>query len=440
MHFFKVLPVVSLMMFSSVSFGAGMCSDLFSDKTAVADPEAPLTKEEENTLSEAAKISEEIEEQDGALKKIAIQHLYEKAVTFLQKNVTGTSIRSTEALKNRRKLQLIGFLKGGKFSEAINIYRHVFENVELSYHRINQDMGTLERLRAQPKIDKSDMANIQARLQVYQRRFAASYGEYVSVRTYLEKVGVDPATDAVTAEAAQKTLMFLGVHKFNEKNVDYKSLEIPAERPTLTEIKNLFRSKAQYTRMKLFSDFKAEVVTVLKFIFSSEIIIGTVDSIFNKFPTEASLKLKKFTGLMQTEKIRSRYLNVVIDIETLPQDSALRLEALRKKNASTPNDELLITYARTVDFSDSWNSLKESAKEKTLRDSDVIYKKFYDRMLEAEAKALKMGDISIFDKDSNIDNMIVVIQTGLILKYVGPSVFESGSELYGYVLTILGAQ
>lgn len=280
MNLFKALSIVSLLMFSSVSFGAGMCSDLFQEDTVISDEEKPLTLEEEQTLSEAAKISEEVEEQNGALKKIAIQHLYEKAITFLQTKVTGTSIRSTEALKNRRKLQLIGFLKGGKYSEAINIYRHVFENVELSFHRINQDMGTIERLRAQPELDKSDMANLQMRLQVYQRRFAASYGEYISIRTYLEKLGSDPAIDAVTAETAQKTL----------------------------------------------------------------------------------------------------------------------------------------------------------------RDSDVIYKKFYDRMLEAEAKALKMGDISIFDKDSNIDNMIVVIQTGLILKYVGPTVFQSGTELYSYVLTVLGAQ
>jgi hypothetical protein len=243
----------------------------------------------------------------------------------------------------------------------------------------------------------------------------------------------------VTAEAATKTLLYLGVHKFNETNIDYKSLEIPTERPTMAEIKDLFRSKAQYTRIKLFSDFKAEIVTVVKYILSSEILIGTVDSIFNKFPSETALKLKRFTGLMQTEKIRTRYLNVVIDIETLPHDDRLRFETLRKKNAATPNDELLITYARTVDFSDSWNSLKATAKAKTLVENDVIYNKFYERMVEAEAKAVRMGDISIFDKDSNIDNIIVVIQTGLILKYAGPAVFHSAPELWTYVLSVLGA-
>lgn len=400
--------------------------------------QVPFAADEEKILSEADKLTNQIEEQNGALKKIAIQHLYERAIDFLQTKVTGSSIRSTEAIKNRNKLQLIYFLKSGKDSSAINIYRQIFDGVELSYYRIKQDLATLEKLHQLPKVDKTEIVNLQLRLQVYQRRFAKNYGEYLEIRSYLENVGSDPKSDPMMAETAKKTLRFLGVHKFAEKNIDYISLEIPEQRPTITDIKQLFRSKAQYTRMKLFGDFKAEILTVVRYLISSEVVIGTIDSIFNKFSYSTALKLKKFTGLLQSKKIRSRYLNVVIDIETLPEDMNLKLESLRKKNAGTPNDELMITFARTVDFSESWNNLKEAAKEKSLRDNDIIYKNFYDRMLLAEAKATKLSDISIFDKDSNIDNMIVIIQTGLILKFAGPEVFHSASGFFNYVLSILG--
>ena len=386
---------------------------------------------------EAKNISDELSEQDEALKKIAIQHFYEGAIRFLQTKITGSSIHSTGAQRDKNKFQLIRFLFAGKHDAAINLYRKVFDNVELSYYRIQQDLETLRRLEAAPESSHIDIAKLELKLQVYQRRFAKHYGEYLVVRAYLEKVSNDKTLNTVFVETAKTTLKYLGIHKFSEIHEDFAALEIPESRVTIQEIKSLFRSKALYTRIKLWNDFKAEIYSVIKYIISSEVIVGTIEGAFNKFPPNVALKLKEFTGLLRSAKHRFRYTKLIFDLETYPSDVPLRLEELRRKNSTTPNDELLITYVRMVDFSDSWNDMKAYAKTKADNGTNRIYQNFYDRMLAAEDKALALkSDISGLELSSNIDTIIVMIQTGLILKYAGPQTFATLNDFFSYAATV----
>lgn len=386
-------------------------------------------------------IIDTLNEQETSLKLIAIQHFYQNAVNFLQKHVTVSSFRSTTAIQERNKMNMIDFLKNGKYEEAIDIYRDKFDAVELSYWMIKNDQKALSALEKKgtlsPKLI-SARTKLRVRLQIFERRFAKHYGEYISIRTYLEKIVEEAEVSPIFLDAAKKTIRYLGVHKFSKVYEDFKSLNIPEKRPSLSDIKNLYRSKAKFTRLKLWNDFKNEIISVIKFAISSEVVIGAVHRIFNKFPPNVAFHLKAFTGVLESAKLNNRYLPLLVEIESLPDDQSLRLEDLRQKNSTTPHDELLITYARMVDFTDSWNELKAHAATRAEEPNNLIYKKFYERMLDAEQKAMKLPDRSLFEETSNIDTIFIVIQAGIVLKLVGVEKIKSWDDLARFLSFIPG--
>jgi len=379
----------------------------------------------ENSVSISApteSLFNKIGDQQSSLIKVGFQQFYEAAILFFQKKVTVSSLRSTTAIQQRNKLNMIHFLLSGKHNEAIDIYRRVFEDVELSYWVIKQNhayLNQLEQMSVTPEVIKSSIS-VKRKIRIFERRFAENYGEYIEVRKYLEDVIKSKTGNLIFQEAAANTLKYLGVHKFSEKNPDFKALNIPERRVKIEEIKELYRSGARFTRMKLWKDFKKEIISVFKYFMSSEILLkgieGTIDRI--PAPAQAKVKIKTVFGFMKSASLRNRYLPLIVDIESLPNDNRMRLEELRRKNTISASDEFLITFARTTDFSDTWNTLKAEAALRAEEPNNRVYKNFYERMLAAENKALHLGDISLFEQGSNIDVTLAIIQAGIVL-YVG---------------------
>ncbi len=420
---------------------APQCRVLVSSITAVAAPAAPRSeptaepkKTEARDLSELteADITREIEAQDSALWKIGVQHFYERAINFLQKHVTVSSVRSGLARQRSRKLSLIHFMNEGKSDEATDIYRKQFDDVELSYWLIKNFRAQLAVLPEGSVV----RFKINRRLKWAELKFAQNYGEYISVRSYLESINENSSSKPLFLATAQKTLRNLGAHKFSEIYPEYASVHIPEERPELREIKALFRSSTHYTRLKLWSDFKSEIFSALRYFVSSEVLVGALDSVVNRFPPVASDKLKSAMGLVRSAQLRQRNLPQLVEIESLPNDANLRLEELRQKNTLTKNDELLVTYARTVEFTDSFNEIKQAAMLRAKNPDDNIHRDFYQRMLQAEERAFNLPDISLYERMSNIDVMYTLIQCGIIIKVAGPHVFHSAAEFFNFLVGV----
>lgn len=94
-----------------------------------------------------------------------------------------------------------------------------------------------------------------------------------------------------------------------------------------------------------------------------------------------------------------------------------------------------MTFARTVELTESWNQLRDSARALSEAEpGNQIQNSFYQRMLKSEARALKLPDISLYERTSNIDNLYTLIQCGIIIKILGPSVFHSTSEMFSFML------
>jgi hypothetical protein len=376
------------------------------------------------------KSTDQLKAQDKALSKIDLEHFYQLAIRVLQQHVTVSSVRSTLAKERSRQLNLTHFLSQGKHNEAIDIYRQLFDNVELSYWLIKNTQAQLKT----ENLDATIKSKLEKRLFLHSRKFAQNYGEYIDVRTLLENPTAQANSTPLFIETAQKTINYLGVHKYSEAKADFASLKIPEERVTLRDIKTLYRSSSLFTRLKLLGDFKSEILTALRYMVSSEILVGTVDRVINKFPPATADKLKSMLGLVRSAHLRHRTLPLIIEIESLPHDAEMRLTELRKKNSITTHDELLVTYARTVEFSDSFNSIKAHAKIRAQEPENTIQKNFYERLVDAEARAAKLPDISLYEKTSNIDNLYTLIQTGIILKVTGPEVFSSFTDFLNFVL------
>ena len=397
---------------------------------------APPARPKRNVVETRAEITRELKAQDQALWKVNLQHFYESAVQFMQKRVTVSSVRSTLAQQGSRKLNLIHFLGQGKHNEAIDIYRRTFDKVELSFWTIKLTEQQLQS----PNLTVFEKWNLQRRLLLNKRSFAQNYGEYVSVRQYLESVDASTNASPLYFETAERVLKNLGVHKFSEVKPDFAALRIPEQRVSLVAVKELFRSESQYTRFKLLADFRSEIGTALRYLVSSEILVGAVDSIINTLPkvgfkVEAVDKLKNLVGLMRSAQLRHRALPQIIEIENLPHDLDMRLMELRKKNSLTTHDELLVTYARTVEFTDTFNELKAHAAKKGEEPNNIIMKHFHERLLAAETRAAELPDISLYEKMSNIDLMYTLVQAGIVLKMTGPQVFNSFSDFFNYMLS-----
>ena len=263
-------------------------------------------------IKSAEEITRELEEQDRSLWRINIQHFYESAVQFFQKRVTVSSVRSTLAQERSRKLNLIHFLSQGKHNEAIDIYRRIFDNVELSYWTIK----TTERQLLQEDLPVTTKIRLEKRLLWTKRLFAQNYGEYIAVRSYLQNIDGNSNASPLFIETAAQVLKYLGVHKFSEVNPDFASLHIPEDRVPLQEVKNLFRSGSEYTRYKLLGDFRNEIFSALRYLVSSEILVSGVDAVLNRFPPHAADKLKNLVGLMRSAQLRQRNLPQLVEIHT----------------------------------------------------------------------------------------------------------------------------
>lgn len=395
-------------------------------------PPALVAATSEAALPTVEQVTQEIRAQDKALFRIDLQHFYESAVRFMQKHVTGSSVRSSLARESSRRMNMTFFLNAGKSNEAIDIYRRLFDDVELSYWIIK---NSREQLQSLPE-NSSLRFKLQKRILRANFKFAQNYGEYIGVRAYLEKMSEPGAASPQFVEAAQKTLRALGVHKFSEVNPDFASLRIPENRVQLADIKALFRSSAHYTRLKLWHDFKSEIASALRYFVSAEVLVGRIEDVLNRFPPRVSDKLKSLTGLIRSAQMRQRTLPQLVEIESSIPDIKVRLDMLRQKNTLSPHDELLVSYARTVEFTEGFNDIKAEAKRLSEQPDDNIHKAFYQRLLAAEERAAKLPDISLYEKMSNIDVLFTLVQCGIIIKVTGPQVFHSTTEFLNFLVGV----
>jgi hypothetical protein len=263
------------------------------------------------------------------------------------------------------------------------------------------------------------------------KEYGENYAEYIRARQKLEKL-IDEAKSQVVrlADSENSSDTYLQIQK-----IDHEKFALNAEKVLdALQIKVLLSSapnsglrQRSISTKELHAFFTREHEAIEAHLISdlteeqsirrwSAIypVLETFRALVYRLPTWAVRPTSLALGLSYNHYVREKYFP---DIERLfryrnnPDHSIENLyEELTKINAqytSVREDEFLVTLARVKDCTRLWVELKREAKRMADTTEDSIYDQYYARMLEAESRALKMGDLPLYFEGSAVDKKVV---------------------------------
>jgi hypothetical protein len=195
-------------------------------------------------------------------------------------------------------------------------------------------------------------------------------------------------------------------HKFNLR------------RPTLAELDDLYREESNKTaaiQERLTRELVEERKLFVRLMFISPESVDAVTQVITTMsqkslgkPFVALFKpLLEIMGLSRDAVVRKRYLPTVFEIISMAEspDGMARLNAFRASNIHYKKDQLLVTYARMVNGTETWQQMKDKVEELAYdrpRDANrrvvsQIWANFDARLDAAVEEAGKAGDLALAD-------------------------------------------
>ncbi|MEK7354820.1 MAG: hypothetical protein AAB250_00125, partial [Bdellovibrionota bacterium] len=359
----------------------------------------------------------------------------------------------------KAKLRLDSFddhLVAGENGPAVDIYRTLFREVELKFWIVKSVDKRLSEL--DKSVGSRETGDVKAeRLSLAKERSDAlkligeNYGEYVSARELLEKIiategnigpsvfGPAPAPPgheshaerALYAAAAKKVMASLGIKNLAQL---FPKLGLPNERAALADLKTLFRTEPEALKAKLKKDRADGRWATLKVFTLAGPILNAIDGMVSRFPAKFADSIRAITGLAHRVSIRNKYIPMIERVLNLPENPLMRLELVRKLNSQNPNDEFLVVFARTVDATQTWSDMKAEAVKQGA--TNTIYATYAERMVDAEARAKKAGDLALNYDSSPADKVALVTAAAIpAVGYAGHTYLpEISSALHGFAV------
>lgn len=358
----------------------------------------------------------------------------EKKVAALREE-NGQIERQSTADARRKEAQLSIHIQRGERNAAIDLYRTIFRSVEYSYLRILQIRDQLQALESQATDDAQLAMGIQDQhflLSAESRKllieFGSNYSEYIRARQKLEKLIDDARSQASrflddenSADNTQQIQAEDRKRFADNAEIVLKSLQITSllsafpdsglrEEPiTVKELHDFFRAEPEAQIANVQSDLTEE-----QRIRRWAILYPAIEAfrfLVYRLPIWAVRPTSMAMGISYNHYVREKYFP---DIERLVRYSAgqgkpidFLYEELAKINSKfhiIRQDEFLVTLARIKDATKLWIDLKAEAKR--LSNTDPIYAAYYERMITAEGRALKLGDLPLYFEGSNADKKI----------------------------------
>lgn len=146
----------------------------------------------------------------------------------------------------------------------------------------------------------------------------------------------------------------------------------------------------------------------------------------------------EFTGIAKDSVVRKRYLPAIFEIISMKDspDGMARLNALRQSNVRFKNDQLLVTYARMVNGTETLQQMKNKVESLAYADPKVVkanrqvvsdlWANFDARLDKAIAEANKLGDLALNEKTSPYQALGIITRAGIgaSAHYLGPIVAD----------------
>lgn len=396
------------------AFGKEACVEIFIQNTpAVSETsvreEVSKSPEKEKTALE--KITQE--QLEAAAKELAEQMSSLESKIEWWSNLTGQYERtSLFALRDRRKKFIFYFEKSNELYEAVNIYRETFKNLELSFLQMKKYYST-------PVAERGALYSAK-QIKEIETVFGENYGDYKHVRQYLEAMMVKEPSDATSPEGlayanAKYVLGRLGVPVMAER---FEGLAATRERPSLTEIENLFRSTPGPLFAKLKRDLREErSLAIRTFVYGTLQLQAIQQLIFKVLPAKLKEPITNFLGINYNSYVLKRYLSdieLVVSAKT-PEN---QLAVFREIAAKHSSNDFYLTFARLVSYTDIWINLRKLVVE---RKDAAVYKRLLEDMDKAEAQLKDYSFLPQFHKPSLIDHFT---------KWIAPIGITSATYFY----------
>jgi hypothetical protein len=187
-------------------------------------------------------------------------------------------------------------------------------------------------------------------------------------------------------------------------------------RPTLHELDQLYREESLRTEAineRLERELTQERKLFVRLMFVSPESVDAVTDVITAASQKLAAKpfvwffkpLLEMCGLSRDAVVRRRFLPSVFEIISMNDgpDGMARLNALRTSNIHFKKDQLLITYARMVNGTETWQQMKDKVetlaydkpKDASRRVISQIWANFDARLDSAVTEADKQGDLAL---------------------------------------------
>lgn len=404
---------------------------------ASSDLDLEITDQAANELSCQRLLDESVAQTMAQSDLVTILEL-EKRISQLRED-NGQIERRNVAENRKREAQLSIHIQRGEQNAAIDLYRTIFRSVEYSYLRVKQirmELATLAPLSVEDmelgsKIHDQIFFLVQEQRDLL-KQFGENYAEYIRARQKLERM-IQEAEARVTQVAdlehqaaetsTSATKADLERYAKNARSV-LESLQLKSLLPAVPE--SGLRRRAITTR-ELHGFFKSEPDAIIAHL-ESDLreeervrrwaaiypVLEVFRSAVYRLPTWAVRPTSLALGLSYNHYVREKYFP---DIErllryhsngryTLPQlyDELTKINA---KYATVRQDEMLVTFERVKEATELWHLLKAEAKARAALPDQIIYTNFHERILKAEERAVKFGDLPLYFEGSVVDKKVV---------------------------------
>ena len=202
---------------------------------------------------------------------------------------------------------------------------------------------------------------------------------------------------------------------------------------SLSEVQKYYREHPRVIISKLRHDLKNEGTLVYKAVsYAFLTSLNSVRSLINRLPAGWSRALFWVTGLVRDQYLLDVYLDKVERVLTMTGTVKNKLDLLRDLSAISPNDEMLVTFARIAIFTEGWVQLKETAR--VLGENSDIYKSFYERMTTVEETVRSQGHLSLYGRRVySVEGPVFVIALGSGVYEFWPQIQQSMQFLASFV-------
>ncbi len=318
---------------------------------------------------------------------------YEKALIILSKPITSGA--------EMEKEEIIAAFRAAKLSDGM------IESFAKDLDTFQDRFNLIARLKKE----------IQAQCEI----LGNHYEEYTMVRELLDKLADETFSTGEHVEKIRVLLQKIGVDENIEK-IRFPTLLGNEKRPSLENIQHVLHEHPLALIIRLKHERDAEMKMLLTQLVLQPALWEALWSKAIKLPWIYKTPIVKLLSPFYNTQARALHFPLIHQVILSPLAMEKKIYLLRELNSSIDNDELLVTFSRRIDeqAEKCWEELKNFLSKQT----DQQWLDFHKRLLAAEEKGTKLGEISLVYGKSNVRITALTLVAGGYLGYeYGPRVY-----------------